>query len=59
MFILKYFERELCISNRMLINIFFRTKMHTKKYIDNIFKKAIYEVPLKQLTAEDIQNYKL
>ncbi|XP_003246246.1 uncharacterized protein LOC100568840 [Acyrthosiphon pisum] len=33
--------------------------MHTKKYIDNLFKNAIYKNPFIQLTAEDVQNCKL
>ncbi|XP_060872577.1 uncharacterized protein LOC132946544 isoform X2 [Metopolophium dirhodum] len=33
--------------------------MHTKKYIDNLFKNAIYGNPFIQLTAEDVQNCKL
>ncbi|CAI6376358.1 unnamed protein product [Macrosiphum euphorbiae] len=33
--------------------------MHTKKYIDNLCKNAIYGNPFIQLTAEDVQNCKL
>jgi len=43
----------------MLINVFFfRTKMYTKKYIDNLFRDIFYTDPLIRLTKKNIQNSK-